>query len=108
MHRVFKSLLLGLAAGIIDVIPMIFQGLSWEAAICILLHWLGLGVIVTFARMDLPNWLSGTVIALLANIPVSILAYPNDPAVLIPVILFAMVLGGLLGYISDRLINRLP
>ncbi len=108
MHKVFKALLLGLAAGIIDVIPTIFQGVSWEAAVCILLNWLGLGVIITFARMNLSSWLSGTVIGLLANLPVAVLAYPNDLAVLAPVILFAMVLGGLLGYTSDRLITRQP
>ena len=108
MHRLFKALLLGLAAGIIAVIPLIFQGLSWEGAISILLHWLGLGVIVTFSRMPMPNWASGSVVALLTGIPMAILAYPNDPVILAPVILFSMILGGILGYTSDRLINRQP
>ncbi|MBG0790768.1 MAG: hypothetical protein H0S80_09750 [Desulfovibrionaceae bacterium] len=108
MHKIIKALLLGLAAGILDVIPMIFQGVSWEAAVAVLLHWLGLGVIITFARMPLPNWASGTAIALLTGVPLAILAYPNDPKILAPVILYAMVLGGMLGYVSDRLINRQP
>lgn len=108
MDKLFKALLLGLAAGIIDVIPMVFQGLSWEANVSALLHWLGLGVIITFARFPLSSWASGMVIALLTGIPIAVLAYPNDPASVIPIILFSVVLGGMLGYTSDRLINKQP
>ncbi|BDQ35343.1 hypothetical protein [Pseudodesulfovibrio portus] len=108
MHRIFKALLLGLAAGIIDAIPMVFQGLPWEANISALLHWLGLGIIITYARMPLPNWASGSGIALLTGIPIAVLAYPANPTSVFPVIIFSAILGGLLGYTSDRLINRLP
>lgn len=106
MHKIFKALLLGLAAGIIDVIPMILQGLPWEANVSALLHWLSLGIIITYARMPLSNWASGMLIALLTGIPIAILNYPNDPASVIPIITFSVVLGGLLGYTSDRLINK--
>lgn len=109
MHKVFKALLLGLAAGIIDVIPMVFQGLSWTANVSALLHWLGLGIIITFARMPLlSSWLSGAAIALLTGIPIAVLAFPADPVSVIPIILFSIFLGGVLGYTSDRLINRQP
>ena len=87
---------------------MIFLGLSWEANVSALLHWLGLGIIITFARMPLPCWASGMVIALLTGIPIAVLAYPGDPASVLPIILFSVILGGLLGYTSDRLINRQP
>lgn len=108
MHKIIKALLLGLAAGILDVIPMIFQGVSWEAAVAVLLHWLGLGVIITFARMPLANWASGSTIALLTGIPVAVLAYPKAPVTLASAILFATALGGMLGYIADRLVNKQP
>jgi len=108
MHKIFKALLLGLAAGIIDVIPMVFQGLSWEATSSALLHWLGLGVIITYARMPLSSWASGMVIALLTGIPIAVLNYPDDPASVFPIIIFSVVLGGLLGYTSERLINTQP
>ena len=108
MHKLFKALLLGLAAGIIDVVPMIFQGLSWEANVSALLHWLGLGIIITYARMPIANWASGVVIALLTGIPIAILAYPNDPISLFPIIIFSIILGGLLGYTTERLINNQP
>jgi len=47
MDKLIKSLLLGMAAGILDVIPMVFQNLSWQANASAFLHWLGLGVIIT-------------------------------------------------------------
>jgi len=108
MHKIFKALLLGLAAGIIDTIPMVFQGLSWEANISALLHWLGLGIIITYARLPLSSWASGMLIALLTGIPIAVLAYPTEPMSVFPIIIFSTVLGGLLGYTSDRLINNLP
>lgn len=107
MHKLIKALLLGLAAGILSVIPMIFQELSWMAGIASLIHWLALGVIVTFARMPLTNWAAGMLIAVLTGLPLAMLAYGNFSGTFLAV-LFAAVLGSMLGYTSDRLINRLP
>lgn len=108
MHKLFKALLLGLAAGILDVIPMVFQGLSWEANISALVHWIGLGVIITFARMPISSWASGIVIAVLTAIPIAVLVLPTDPGAIIPILLFSVILGGLLGYTSERLIHNQP
>lgn len=109
MLKLFKALLLGLAAGIIEVIPMVFRELPWHTDLAMLIHWLCLGVIITYARFStLSNWASGATIALLTAIPIATLNFPHDPLSVIPIIVFSGVLGGLLGYTSDRLINTQP
>jgi len=104
MDKFIKALLLGTAAGIIDVIPMVLQGLSWQANLSALLHWVALGIIITFARLPLSHWLSGMVIAVLTGIPIAVLATETTPMAWFPILVASIVLGSLLGYMSEKLI----
>lgn len=105
MEKLVKALLLGTAAGILDVIPMLLQGLSWQANLSAFLHWLALGVIITFARMPLPGWLSGLIIALLTGIPVAVLTTATDSTAWLPILASSIILGTTLGYMTEKLIN---
>lgn len=105
MDKLIKSLLLGTAAGILDVIPMVLQGLSWQANVSALLHWLGLSLIITFSRLPFTGWASGIILALLTGIPIAVLATETVPTAWIPILISSVLFGGLLGYMSERLIN---
>lgn len=105
MDKLIKALLLGTAAGIIDVIPMALQGLNWQSNVSALLHWQALGVIITFARLPLNGWLSGLTIALLTGVPIAVLATIHDPAAWVPILLSSIVLGSTLGLMAEKLIN---
>lgn len=105
MHKLIKALLLGTAAGILDVIPMVFQDLSWQANLSAFLHWLALGVIITYARLPLAGYASGMLIALLTGIPVAVLVTETDPSAALPIIVASIVLGGMLGLMSEKLIT---
>ncbi len=105
MEKLIKSLLLGTAAGIIDVIPMVLQGLSWQANVSAILHWITLSIIITYARLPLNGWLSGISLGLLTGIPIAVLATETVPTSWIPILISSVVLGGLLGFMSERLIN---
>ena len=105
MDKFIKALLLGTAAGIMDVIPMVFQDLSWQANVSAFLHWLALGIIITYARLPLSGWLSGMLIALLMGIPVAVLVTESDPSSAIPILLSSIVLGGLLGFMAEKAIT---
>lgn len=105
MDKFIKSLLLGTAAGIMDVIPMVLQGLSWQANVSALLHWLGLSLIITYSKLPFTGWLSGVILALLTGIPIAVLASETVPSAWLPILLSSIILGGLLGFMSERLIN---
>ncbi|ADU63214.1 MAG: hypothetical protein KUA35_03790 [Pseudodesulfovibrio sp.] len=108
MDIFIKALLLGIAAGIIDVIPLVFQGSGWQICIATLLRWLGLGMIITYARMPFVGWLSGLLVGLLTGIPFAVLASEAAPATVVPLLLTSLVLGGLLGLAADKLITSQP
>lgn len=108
MDKLVKSLLLGIAAGIVSVIPMLLQAVSWQVSIGTVLHWLALGIIITFARLPMFPWLSGATIALLTSIPLALIVSETDAFTALLTIASSAVLGALLGLISDRLIVNPP
>ncbi len=105
MDKLIKSLLLGMAAGILDVIPMVFQNLSWQANASAFLHWLGLGVIITYARLPLKGWLSGLLIALITGIPMAVFALESEPTAALPILLSSILLGSLVGLLAEKTIT---
>ncbi|WP_285905607.1 hypothetical protein [Pseudodesulfovibrio pelocollis] len=108
MDIFIKALLLGTAAGIIDVIPLVFQGAGWHLCVAALLRWMGLGIIITYARMPVSGWFTGLVIGLLTGIPFTVLASETTPSATASLLLASLVLGGLLGLASDKLITSQP
>ncbi|CCH50575.1 hypothetical protein [Pseudodesulfovibrio piezophilus] len=105
MEKLVKALLLGTAAGIIDVIPMAIQGLSWQTTISTMVHWQALGIIITFARLPMNSWLSGITLALLTGAPLAILTTEHDPTAWIILLLSSIVLGSVLGLMAEKLIG---
>ncbi|MUM76140.1 hypothetical protein GKC30_00655 [Pseudodesulfovibrio sp. F-1] len=108
MDIFIKALLLGTAAGIIDVIPLVFQGAGWHLCTATLLRWVGLGILITYARMPLSGWFTGLVIGLLTGIPFALLAAETMASAVPPLLLTSLVLGGLLGLAADKLITVHP
>lgn len=108
MPKLCKILLLGLAAGILNAIPMAFLDFHWQAVAAVLLHWLGLGIVIAYARMPLESWATGMLIAMLTTLPLGVLLHPGDALGVLQVLGIALVLGGLLGYTAERLVREQP
>ncbi|MDA3893260.1 MAG: hypothetical protein PF517_16480 [Salinivirgaceae bacterium] len=104
MNDLLIALLIGIIAGIIDIIPMIIQKIEKSASISAFFHYLVLGLIIPFVNWDMQPWLKGLLIAELSAIPVLILVYPNDKKSLIPIVLFAAILGAGIGVAGSILI----
>jgi hypothetical protein len=71
MDRLLSGFLIGITAGIIDIIPMIVQKLNKKTIVSAFLQYLFVSVIIV--NIDLPNivwWLEGGLIALAVAIPV--------------------------------------
>jgi|GEM_PF-1608696 len=108
MHKLYKILLLGLAAGILNAIPMVFLSSAWQPVAATLLHWLALSIVIAYVRMPLESWATGMLIAVLTSLPMGILLHPDSISGVLQVLGFALVLGGLLGFTADRLVQTQP
>lgn len=97
MNKLLISLIIGIIAGIIDVIPMLIQKVDRNACLSAFVHWIVLGLIIPYVSWDLQPWLKGLVIAEITAIPIMVLVYPKNPKSVIPIGIFSAVLGVLVG-----------
>jgi len=105
MNSFLIALLIGIVAGAIDALPMIIRKLEKTASLSAFFHYLVLGLIIPFVNWGIEPWLKGLIIAELTAIPVMIIVYPKDKKVLIPMILFAAVLGSGIGIAGAKFIG---
>lgn len=100
MSKLALSLVLGCAAGIIDIIPMLIQRLDRYAIVSAFVQWVVLGILIVHCDLKLRPWLSGLVVAELAAIPIVILVAKNDLES-VPIILsMTALLGAAVGYFA--------
>jgi hypothetical protein len=97
--------LIGIAAGIIDVIPMIIMKLEKAANVSAFVHYVVLGLIIPFVNWNLSPWITGVIISLLSALPVMIIVYPKDKKSLIPITVFSIALGAGIGLAGAEFIG---
>jgi hypothetical protein len=89
-------------AGIIDVIPMVLQDLTWDANISAFIMWVVIGFLLSVTDIKLNSILKGIFISFLVLVPAAILIGWNEPTALIPIVIMTTILGGLLGFAVNR------
>ena len=105
MNDFLIALLIGIAAGLIDVVPMIIMKLKKVATISAFTHYLVLGLIIPFVNWNLSPWITGVIISFLSTLPVMIIVYPNDKKSLIPKTIFSNILGAGIGLAGAKFIG---
>ena len=103
MKNLKVGVLLGFAAGIVDIIPMMLQQLSWDANISALSMWVVVGIFISTINWKINAILKGILIALLVLLPSAIIIGWKEPILLIPVFSMTLILGGILGYSIHRI-----
>ncbi len=93
MNDILIALVIGIAAGIIDVTPMIIQKTDKYANLSAFVHWVVLGLIIPFVSWNITPWLKGLIIAELFAIPVLLMVAPKDKKAIIPITVMSAVLG---------------
>lgn len=93
MDKFIISLLIGTVAGIIDVLPMIFNKMDKASCISAFVHWVILGLIIPFVNWNMQPWMKGLLLGELSAIPIMIIVVFKDPKALIPMIVFSAILG---------------
>ena len=97
MHDIFIALLIGIVAGIIDIIPMIIQKMNKAANLSAFTHWVVLGLIIPFVSWDIAPWLKGLVIAELSAVPVLFMVGAGDKKAVLPIVAMSALLGVAVG-----------
>ena len=98
MNKKLIGILFGVAAGIIDVIPMIMQNLTWDANLSAFTMWVVIGFLIASVELKINPILKGIIISFLVLLPLAIIIAWNDPIILIPIVLMTIILGGFIGY----------
>lgn len=101
-NRVIKGLLFGTVAGVIDVLPMVAQGLSWDADLSAFSLWVVAGFLIATSELRLNSILKGLLISYLLALPVYIIVGAKEPFSLIPMTIMTAILGGILGIVLEK------
>ncbi|MDD5765331.1 MAG: hypothetical protein PHW79_03600 [Candidatus Marinimicrobia bacterium] len=104
--RIIVGLMVGLAAGILDVIPMLIQKLTWDANLSAFTLWIVVGFILATSNLHLPAVIKGIVIAFVCLLPSLFIIGWNNPASLIPVVIMTGILGSLVGFVFHKLVKE--
>ncbi len=105
MNDILIAIIIGLVAGLIDVIPMLIQKIDKRDCISAFVHYFALGLIIPFVNWDLPPWIKGIIIALLTALPIMIIVYPKDKKAIIPMVLFSFIIGAGIGLVGAKFIG---
>ncbi|OFX66919.1 MAG: hypothetical protein A2X12_01550 [Bacteroidetes bacterium GWE2_29_8] len=105
MDNFFIAVIIGLIAGLIDVIPMIIMKLDKVANISAFTHYFVIGLFIPFVDWDLKPWVTGVIISFLSALPIMIIVYQKDKKAIIPMILFSLILGAGIGLAGAEFIK---
>ncbi len=104
MREIILAILLGVVAGIIDVVPMIKQKLDKYSISSAFIQWVILGVIINSSNVfGLEGWLNGLVVAVLLSLPIVLLVIKNDRKSVPIILTMSAVLGSLIGLMGQIL-----
>lgn len=106
MKKTLIGLIAGFVTGVIDLIPMIIQDLTWDANLSALIMWVIVGFFNSRIDLKMNSILKGILIAFLVLLPSAILIGWKEPISLIPIIIMTTILGGLLGLVIQRLLKK--
>lgn len=80
---------------------MIIMKLEKIANISAFVHYFVPGSIIPLVSWDISPWIKGIIISYLSALSVMIIVYPKDKKAIIPMIIFAIILGAGIGLAGD-------
>ncbi len=93
MNDILIALIIGIVAGIIDVIPMIIKKMEKSANLSAFSHWVVLGFIIPFVSWNIAPWLKGLIIAEISAIPILFIVATKDKKAILPITIMSAILG---------------
>lgn len=102
LSKIKIGIIFGIIAGIIDLIPMVIQKLSWDANLSAFSMWTIAGFMISTSNLKINSVLKGILISFLLLTPSAVIIGWSQPISLIPIFLITLILGGFLGYFVNR------
>jgi len=102
MKKIPLGIILGICAGVIDVVPMILQKLTWDANLSAFTFWVIVGLFIALVDIKLKGALKGIFVSLLLMMPLAIIIAWQEPVSLLPIVLMNLLLGSLLGWLIQK------
>jgi len=102
MKKIKFGILLGICAGIIDIIPMIAKKITWDANLSAFFLWVIAGFFIAAADIKLKGALKGLLVSFLLLIPVAFLVWYSDTSSIIPMAISTVILGASLGFLIEK------
>jgi len=102
MNRIAIGIVFGMIAGIIDVIPMVLQKLTWDANLSAFSMWVIAGFLISTNGLRINSMIKGILISFLLLIPCAFLIGWHQPMSLLPISIMTFILGSLLGFVIQK------
>jgi len=102
MEKTQLGILLGTVAGIIDVIPMVLQKLTWDANLSAFSLWIISGFLIATSNLKIKGVAKGIIISFFVLLPSAIIIGWQEPFSLIPITIMTLILGSALGFLIDK------
>jgi len=103
MLKKYSGIIIGVVAGILDVIPMLIQKLPAEANLSAFVMWVVIGFVVSKINIGIKGAPKGIIMAIILIQPTAILIAAKEPQSLLPIGIATLLLGGFVGYAVEKL-----
>jgi len=104
MSNLLIALLIGVVAGLIDIIPMLVKKLDKRDCLSAFIHYFLLGLVIPFVNWGISGWLTGVLIALFSGVPIMLIVYKTDRKAIVPMLFFSLILGAGIGFAGEMFI----
>ncbi len=102
MKKIRTGITFGIMAGLIDVIPMVLQNLTWDANFSAFIMWVVNGFFISIVDLNLKPAAKGVVVSFLIILPTAVIIGWKEPFTLIPISIMTLILGSLLGFLIEK------
>jgi hypothetical protein len=104
-NTIVVGVLLGAVAGVLDVIPMLLQGLTWDANLSAFFLWVVSGFMLATSNLKLAPVLKGILIPFICLLPSAFIIGWKEPFSLVPIGVMTLILGALLGFVHSKVVK---
>ena len=104
-NKIWVGVGLGAVAGIIDMLPMLMQKLTWDANLSAFFLWVVSGFMLATSDLRLHPVLKGIVIPFLCLLPSAFIIGWKEPISLLPIGVMTLILGAILGFVYNKIVK---
>lgn len=93
MNNILIALACGIAAGAIDIIPMVRQKVNKFSTAAIFFQWVFIGLVIPFITCNIPAWSKGALFGVVGMTPFMIQMYMRNKQTIPRMFISAVALG---------------